>query len=465
MNVSGKRVTVLGAGKSGIAAAELLLIKGAEVLVSELGKIDEAGRLSLHEKRIPYEENDHSEKVYDADFCVVSPGIPPSAPVIKNMQARGIGLFSEIEIASLYCRARIVGITGTDGKTTTSTLVHRICEADGERSGYRSYCVGNIGVPFSSKVLEMTSRDIAVVELSSYQLERCFSFRPDVAVITNITPDHLDRYEGDIRRYAQAKYRIYANQGPDDTLVFNADDPMLREQFTDMRSNYPFRVTPFGIDCRPEGMMGHSFVFLDKDSISVQSESGNERIIETGEFLKNSFRGRHNIYNVLAAVAVSKALSIDNGALRSTLREFTGVEHRQEFVATVDGTGWVNDSKATNLNAMRQALEAQSGRVVLIAGGRDKGNDYSSIAGLVGRKVSLLVAIGESKEKIVTAFRGIVDVKTAETLEDAVSISREAAESGQTVLFSPGCSSFDMFENFEDRGRQFKQCVQHLQPC
>jgi UDP-N-acetylmuramoylalanine--D-glutamate ligase len=465
MNVSGKKVTVLGAGKSGIAVAELLLVKGAEVLVSELGKIDDAGRSTLHEKRILFEEGGHTEKVYDADFCVVSPGIPPSAPVIKNMQSKGIGLFSEIEIASLYCSSKIVGITGTDGKTTTSTLVHRICEADGNRNGYRSYCVGNIGVPFSSKVLEMTPRDIAVVELSSYQLERCFTFRPDVAVITNITPDHLDRYQGDIHRYAEAKFRIHANQGPDDTLVYNADDPILREHFTDIRGNYPFRIIPFGIDCRPENLPGSSCLFLDGEAITASIEGGKEMLIKTRDFLKNSFRGRHNIYNVLAAAAVSKALSIADDILCSALGEFTGVEHRQEFVATVDGVGWVNDSKATNLNAMRQALEALAGRAVLIAGGRDKGNDYSTIAELVGRKVSLLVAIGESKEKIVSAFRDIVEVKTAATLEDAVSTAREAAVPGQTVIFSPGCSSFDMFENFEDRGRRFKQCVQQLKPC
>ncbi len=231
MDLKGKRVSVIGAGKSGIAAAELLCRKGAKVMVSELGRIGTEDALRLHEMEISFEQDGHSEDIYDADFCVISPGIPPHAEVVITMQEKGIPLYSEIEIASLFCNARIVGITGTDGKTTTSTIVHRICEEDGLRHGYRAFSVGNIGVPFSSMVGDMNAGDVAVVELSSYQLERSPTFRPDVAVITNITPDHLDRYEGDIHRYAAAKFRIYENQSAEDTLIYNWDDPLAQGAF------------------------------------------------------------------------------------------------------------------------------------------------------------------------------------------------------------------------------------------
>ncbi len=460
MRVSGKKVTVLGAGKSGTAAALLLRSEGAEVFLSELGRIHDAEASKLRDAGIEFEEGTHSERVFNADFSVVSPGIPPTAPVVRTMQQRGVGLFSEIEIASLFCRARIVGITGTDGKTTTTTLVHRICETDGKAKGYRSVAAGNIGVPFSSVAKELGAKDIAVVELSSYQLERCHTFRPEVSLITNVTPDHLDRYGGDIMRYAEAKYRIHANQTKGDTLIYNADDPILSGHFERVTGSFPFRVVPFAIDRVP----GFPGVFLEGDAIVTTVSGNKEPVIDTSAFLKNSFRGKHNVYNALAAVAAAGALGIGNASVTAALEGFQGVEHRQEFVATVEGIGWVNDSKATNLNAMRQALDALPGKVVLIAGGRDKGNDYSSVADLVRRKVSLIVAIGESREKIVSAFRGIVDVKPAGSLCEAVSISRDAAESGQTVLFSPACASFDMFENFEDRGMHFKQCVLNLQP-
>ncbi len=463
MDIKGKKVSVIGAGKSGIAAAELLVREGAKVFVSESGAIGAKGLLLLSEMQIPCEEEGHSDLVYDADFCVISPGIPPFAPVVEAMQARGIPLYSEIEIASLFCRARIVGITGTDGKTTTSTIVHRICEEDGRSNGYRSFSVGNIGVPFSSMVREMSAGDVAVVELSSYQLERSPSLRPDVSVITNITPDHLGRYNGDMQQYAAAKFRIYANQRPEDTLVYNADDPLLHAHFTADNAQFPFRMYPFGMEPVGQGEIDHRIVLLDGDTVIVRTDSGVERVMATSEVLKKSFRGRHNISNVLAAVAVARALGIGNEPLLSALRSFQGVEHRQEFVKSIDGVDWVNDSKATNLNAMRQALESLPSTAVLIAGGRDKGNDYATIAELVREKISLLIAIGESRRKIVASFDGIVPLKAAGSLEEALLAAREVAEPGQTVLFSPGCASFDMFDNFEERGRQFKECVHRLQ--
>ncbi|TLU87396.1 MAG: UDP-N-acetylmuramoyl-L-alanine--D-glutamate ligase [Chlorobium sp.] len=464
MDVKGKKVSVIGSGKSGLAAAVLLHLEGAAVFCSELGPIGEKEAAQLQDMQIPFEEKGHSERVYHADFCVLSPGIPPSAPVVKTMQAKGIPVYSEIEIASHFCKAKIVGITGTDGKTTTSTLVHRICEEDGRLHGYRSFSVGNIGVPFSSMVREMNAGDVAVVELSSYQLERCVTFRPDVAVITNITPDHLDRYDHDMQKYAAAKFRIYANQRGTDTTIYNQDDALLRAHFTDGTEQFPFRILAFGMEQMPDGMIDCRNVLLDGETIVVRSPGGNEQIMLTSDILKSSFRGRHNISNVLAAIAVARALGIGNDAVRSALREFKGVEHRQEFVTTINGADWVNDSKATNINAMRTAIEALPGTAVLIAGGRDKGNDYSSVIDLLRSKISLIIAIGESQAKIASFFEGEVPHKEAASLEEAVSFARDAATPGQTVLFSPGCASFDMFDNFEQRGQQFKQYVHQLQP-
>ncbi len=462
MDIKGKKISVIGAGKSGIAAAELLVRQGASVLVSDIGSINELTRVHLQELQIHYEECGHTESVYDADFCVLSPGIPPHVPVVQAMQSRGIPLYSEIEIASRFCRARIVGITGTDGKTTTSTIVHRLCEEDGRRNGYRSFSVGNIGIPFSSMVMEMHEGDVAVVELSSYQLERSPTFRPDVSVITNITPDHLDRYGGEMQRYAAAKFRIYANQRPQDTLVYNADDALLSAHFTATSVSFPFQLISFGMEPVADRLRDNRTILLDNEVIIARTAVGDESIIGTSEFLKNSFRGRHNISNVLAAVAVARALKISHEAIVTALKAFEGVEHRQEFVKTINGVDWVNDSKATNLNAMRQALASLPTTAVLIVGGRDKGNDYATVADLVREKITFLIALGESSPKIMAAFDGIVPLQMASSLVEALRFAHEIALPGQTVLFSPACASFDMFDNFEDRGRQFKQCVHRL---
>ncbi|MCF8382199.1 MAG: UDP-N-acetylmuramoyl-L-alanine--D-glutamate ligase [Chlorobium sp.] len=456
MDVKGKKVSVIGAKRSGLAVADLLAAGGATVFVSELGQLSSAQAERLAARGIAWEEEGHSGRVSDADFCVVSPGIPRTAEVVRQVLSQGIPLFSEIEVASWFCRARVVGITGTDGKTTTATLMHRIAEADGAVKGYRAFSAGNIGVPFSSLAADMAPHDLAVVELSSYQLEGCESFRPDVSIITNITPDHLDRYNGDMGAYAAAKYRIYASQGATDTLVYNYDDPLLRKHFQAGRSGFPFRIVPFGVG-EEVIRSGAAEAFFFEDGVISRWNSGTAcPVIAGSEFLKSSFRGRHNICNVLAAVAASDALGISRDALRSALSGFSGVEHRQEFVRSLDGVDWINDSKATNINALLQALNAVPGRIVLIAGGRDKGNDYSVLVPVVHRKVAAVIAIGESREKIGQAFGGITPTVQAESLEQAVDLARKRAGAGETVLFSPGCASFDMFENFEERGRLFK---------
>jgi UDP-N-acetylmuramoylalanine--D-glutamate ligase len=457
----GIKASVIGAGKSGLAAAELLLKAGARPFVSEFGIIAHEGRSALAMLGIPFEEGGHTERVFDAEFCIVSPGIPQTAPVLIELDRRCVPVYSEIEAASWFCPSRIIGITGTDGKTTTATLIHRICEAEGRLRGFRAFSVGNIGVPFASKVLEAGPGDIVVLELSSYQLERCVTFRPDVAVLTNITPDHMDRYGGDIDAYAAAKFRIHANQGAGDTLVYNHDDPMLRAHF-DVKEPWPFGVVRFGLQEGVTDDGAAACVTIRDGEVLVLDGGAGTPVIRVDEFVKPSFRGAHNLYNALAAVAAARAAGISDEAIREGLVQFGGVEHRQEFAGSVCGLEWINDSKATNINAMRQALQSVPAGMVLIAGGRDKGNDYSSVAGLVREKVSCLVAIGESQEKLSRAFEGIVRVVKAGTLREAVAEAARLGAPGSTVLFSPACSSFDMFRDFEDRGDQFKQLVREL---
>ncbi|NTU67829.1 MAG: UDP-N-acetylmuramoyl-L-alanine--D-glutamate ligase [Chlorobiaceae bacterium] len=455
----GMKASVLGAGKSGLAAAELLMKAGARPFVSEFGRMSAEGGTLLEELAIPFEDGGHTERAFDASFCIVSPGIPQTAPVLLEMSLRGIPVYSEIEAASWFCPARVIGITGTDGKTTTATLIHRICQAEGRRRGFRAFSVGNIGVPFSSKVLEAGPKDLVVLELSSYQLERCVSFRPEVAVLTNITPDHMDRYGGDIRAYAAAKFRIHANMGADGTVVYNHDDPMLREHFAE-EGPRPFRVVRFGLrECALEAGVGGCVTV--RDGAIVEPGSAGQAI-GVDEFVKPSFRGEHNLYNALAAVAAARAAGVSDEAIREGLVQFGGVEHRQEFAGSACGMEWINDSKATNVNAMRQALQAVPAGMVLIAGGRDKGNDYGSVARLVKEKVACIVAIGESQEKISAAFEGVVEVVKAGSLREAVAEAARTGAPGSTVLFSPACSSFDMFRDFEDRGEQFKQLVREL---
>lgn len=459
--VKDKAVSVIGAKRSGISAALLLREKGVRVFVSDSGPIGDDERALLERNGISFEEGGHSERILDADFAVVSPGVPPHVPAVRLFDREGIELFSEIEVASWFCRARIIGITGTDGKTTTATLVAAMCSAEASAKGYRVFSAGNIGVPFSSLAGEMMPGDVAVVELSSYQLERCKSFRPDVAVITNIMPDHLDRYEGSMQRYAEAKYRIYANQREEDRLVYNFDNETLRDHFGKTGRCAPSLV-PFST--RWELLAGSegNYAAMDGEWLTTRIDGKLEQVIRAGELLKQSFRGGHNLENALAAIAAARAAGIGMASLQKALRTFGGVEHRQEYVATIEGVDWINDSKATNLNALRRALEAVPGKVVLIAGGREKGEDFSELEKEMREKVSMLVAFGESSGKFVSAFSSVVGVVQASSLEEAVQLARRKAVAGETVLFSPGCSSFDMFENFEVRGNRFKERIREI---
>jgi UDP-N-acetylmuramoylalanine--D-glutamate ligase len=460
--LKGVAVSVIGTGKSGLAAAGLLVKAGARPFVSEYGVVGPEAAGTLEQLGVPWEEGGHTERVYAASLCVVSPGIPQTAPVMVEMAARQIPVVSEIELAFWFCRARIIGITGTDGKTTTATLIHRICHEEGALRGYKAFSVGNIGIPFSSKVTGMEPEDIAVLELSSYQLEGCYSFRPSVSVLTNITPDHMDRYGGDIHAYAAAKYRIHAAQGEGDTLICNHDDPILRAHFERTQEPWPFRVVRIGLRAETLSDAPGDYVSVENGEIVIRTSGATEKLMRVDEIMKPGFRGDHNLYNVLASVAAAFSVGVSPETARRVLAEFGGVEHRQEFAGRVCELDWINDSKATNVNALLQALQAVPAGMVLIAGGRDKGNDYRVIADIVKQKVSCIVAIGESRQKIADAFREIVRVIPAGSLREAVDIARQAAQPGGSVLFSPACSSFDMFTDFEDRGRQFKQLVREL---
>ena len=459
--VEGKRVTIIGAKRSGIASALLLQEKGATVFVSDSAPVGEPERNLLDRRGIAYEQSVHSGKVLDADFCIVSPGIPSGVPVIRSIEKEGIPLFSEIETASWFCSARIIGVTGTDGKTTTATLIAAICDADASARGHRVFKAGNIGVPFSSVVGEMRTGDIAVVELSSYQLERCDTFRPDVAVITNIMPDHLDRYEGSMQRYAEAKYRIYANQGSSDSLVYNLDNKMLREHFSD-RKNISSKLVPFSLDSRLAAAAGCDYATADGEWLAMVTGGEKRNIIRTADLVNRCFRGRHNLENALAAIAAASVAGVAKESIRQALAQFGGVEHRQEYVGTIREIDWINDSKSTNLNALSKAIEATPGKLVLIAGGREKGGDFSRLHDQVREKVDMLVVFGESQEKFAVELSPFVRVVHAASLDDAVKQALRYAMPGQTVLFSPGCSSFDMFENFEERGMKFKQKIREI---
>jgi len=459
--LKGKVASVIGAGKSGVSAAGLLARAGARPFLSEFGAVSPEAAATLRQLGVPFEEGGHSERVFEAALCIVSPGIPQTVPVIREMHARGIPVVSEIELASWFCPARIIGITGTDGKTTTATLLHRICAAEGERKGFRAFSVGNIGIPFSSEVPGMTAADIAVLELSSYQLEACFDFRPNIAVLTNVTPDHMDRYGGSIEAYATAKYRIHARQGAGDTLIYNHDDPILRAHF-DRSEPWPFRLVRLGLRAETLDVAPGDFVSVEDGEIVVRASGSTERLMRVDEIMKPGFRGEHNLYNALSSVAAALAAGVAPETMRGVLAGFGGVEHRQELAGNACGLNWINDSKATSVNALRQALQSVPAGMVLIAGGRDKGNDYSAIADLVREKVACIVAIGESRRKIADAFRGVTPVVEAASLAEAVELARQNARPGASVLFSPACSSFDMFRDFEDRGRQFKQLVREL---
>ena len=444
------RLTVLGGAESGVGAAVLAKVKGFEVFLSDNGKIKEEYAAMLRKWDIPYEEGGHTEsKVLAADEIVKSPGIPDSAPLVKKLVAQGTPVISEIEFAGRYDNAKKICITGSNGKTTTTSLIYYLLQNAGLNVGLG----GNIGKSYALQVAT-EKHDYYVLEISSFQLDGCYSFRPDIAIITNITPDHLDRYDYKLENYVKSKFRITQNLRPEDCFIFDSDDAITIAHLD--KIVLKAKSLPFSQE--REVAQG---AFLRNDEIVVRYGED-----ESSIYLKElALGGRHNVYNSMAAALAAKAAGIDNAVIRESLRTFKAIEHRLEPVLSVGGVLYINDSKATNVDSAWYALDAQTKPVVWIVGGTDKGNDYSQLAELVKEKVKAIVCLGVDNSKIHAAFEGIVgadrmvDTRSA---EEAVMASAALAEDGDVVLLSPCCASFDLFKNYEDRGQQFKEAVRKL---
>jgi|WetSurMetagenome_2_1015567.scaffolds.fasta_scaffold45499_2 UDP-N-acetylmuramoylalanine--D-glutamate ligase len=446
-----RRFSIIGAARSGVAVARLLRSRGAEVLVSEAASREamQETAATLEREQIPAEFGGHSARVLEADTLVVSPGVPGDAPVVQRAQAAGLEVVSEIEVAGWFCRAPIVGVTGTNGKTTTTTLIGRMLDD----ARHPAVVGGNIGTAFSEVVGRTVEGGSAVLEISSFQLDHIRTFRAAVAVLLNITPDHLDRYNHSFERYAAAKGRIFERQQPGDIAIYNCDDEAARATAE--------RSIPAGVRRMVFSAQGpvEEGAFVEREHLMTVLEG---RVTEVLPVREISIPGLHNLYNAMAAVLAVKARGIATASARASLRNFRGVEHRLEFVREMRGVRFVNDSKATNVDSVWYALQSFDRPLVLLLGGRDKGNDYRRLTDLVRRHVHAIVAIGESAEKVEQAFRETVPVRRAETMPLAIQAAVALARPGDTVLLSPACASFDWFQNYEHRGRVFKQLVMDL---
>lgn len=448
-NSAKKRIVVLGAGESGTGAAILAKDKGADVFLSDAGKIAPKYRKILEREEIPFEEGSHSlDRILCADEIVKSPGIPLDAPVVLAARDKNIPIISEIEYAGRYTDAKMVCITGSNGKTTTTMLIHHILTHAGIDAGL----AGNVGHSLAYQVAR-DPHPVYVVELSSFQLDNMYDFKANIAVLLNITPDHLDRYDHLMQNYVNAKFRILQNMTPTDAFIFWNDDPVITEQLrhiTTEASKFPFS------EHREEG----SAAYIDAENELIFKTPETSLTMPRADLALN---GLHNVYNSMAAGLSACLCDISKDTIREALEDFHGVEHRLEFVEEIDGVRWINDSKATNVNSCWYALEAMTQPTVLILGGKDKGNDYSEILPLVKEKVKAIVAVGLHNEKIVDFFTGQVPVIVdTDNLADAVKACRELARPGDTVLLSPCCASFDLFKSYEDRGRQFKDAVRNF---
>ncbi len=450
MDTIKRRLVVLGAGESGTGAAILAKDKGFDVFLSDSGTISPKYRAILEAEGIAFEEGTHSlDRILSAHEIVKSPGIPLDAPVIKAAKAKNVHIISEIEFAGRYTDAKMVCITGSNGKTTTTMLIHHILTGAGIDAGL----AGNVGHSLAYQVARAPHK-VYVVELSSFQLDNMYEFKANIAVLLNITPDHLDRYEHVMQNYINAKFRILQNMTPQDVFIFWKDDPVISEQLK--RITTEASMLPFS-EHREEG----SAAYIDAENELIFNTPGTSMSMPRADL---ALSGLHNVFNSMAAGLSACVLDIRKDDIRRALEDFSGVEHRLEPVADIDGVHWINDSKATNVNSCWYALEAMTGPTVLILGGKDKGNDYSEILPLVKEKVTAIVAMGVDNAKIVDFFAPHVErIADTHTLADAIEACRSFAREGDTVLLSPCCASFDLFKSYEDRGRQFKDAVRKLQ--
>jgi len=443
-----KTIVVLGAGESGVGAALLAADRGFAVFVSDRGSIASKYKNILDKAGISYEEAEHTkEKILAADLIVKSPGIPDTVPLIQEAINKGIKIWSEIEFASRYTEACLIGITGSNGKTTTTMLTHHLLSEGGLSVGMG----GNIGKSFAGLLLE-EPKEHYVLELSSFQLDGIEEFKPHIAVICNITPDHLDRYNYDFNAYIESKFRITKNQTKEDYLIYDADDPVL----VDYINNHQIQaqLVPFSISEQLEygAYLDHQTIYIktNQNTISMKVDT-------------LALEGLHNVKNTMAASAAASLLQIRKESIRNSVQHFQGAAHRMEKVLKINHVNYINDSKATNVNATFYALESVKSPIVWIVGGVDKGNDYSSLMPLVREKVKAIICLGEDNQKLKAAFEGIGEL-FVETyaMSEAVKVAYKVAERGDSVLLSPACASFDLFENYEDRGNQFKEAVRNL---
>jgi UDP-N-acetylmuramoylalanine--D-glutamate ligase len=443
-----KKIVILGAGESGAGSAVLALKHGFDVFVSDKGEIKEKYREMLDSHKIRWEEGKHTEsEILVADEVIKSPGIPEDAPIVLKIKEKKIPVISEIEFAGRYARGKKICVTGSNGKTTVTNLIYHILK----KAGMNAAMTGNVGNSFAMAVAD-NSYDYYVIELSSFQLDGMYDFRADIAVLMNITPDHLDRYDHNLQNYIDSKFRITQNQTKSEFLIFWDGDPIIQKELS--KKHYGMTLLPFS-DEKTEGMA--AFIQDNELMIDYPNKTNLMSIHEL------ALKGRHNTYNSMAAALAGKVLNIRKEVIRESLADFQGVEHRLEPVITVCGINFINDSKATNVNSAWYALECMETSVVWIVGGIDKGNDYSELFQVVKKKVKAVVCLGKDNKKIIEAFSDKVPtiVETG-SMEEAVRSAYYLAKKDDTVLLSPACASFDLFKNYEDRGRQFKAAVRNL---
>jgi UDP-N-acetylmuramoylalanine--D-glutamate ligase len=442
------RLVVLGGGESGVGTAILGKKKGYDVFVSDFGKIKDKYKEVLISNGIAWEDEKHTEDlILNADVVMKSPGIPEKVPIVKKLIEKGIPVISEIEFAAAFTKAITIGITGSNGKTTTTMLTYHLLKSAGLNVGLG----GNIGKSFAWQVVD-DKFDSYILELSSFQLDGIVNYKPHIAIITNISPDHLDRYDYKYENYIDSKFRITMNQTEDDYLIYDADDEAITEWLKNNKTKA--KLIPFSLTKTfSEGAFiqnNKMEVIINQDELRMETES-------------IALEGKHNMKNAMAATSVAKLMQIRKATIRESLSSFQGVEHRLEKVLKIQNVEYINDSKATNVNATFFALDSMNSPTVWIVGGVDKGNDYNELMSLVREKVKAIVCLGVDNKKIIDAFGNVVDIMVeVSSMNDAVRMAQRLTEKGDTVLLSPACASFDLFENYEDRGNQFKQGVHNL---
>lgn len=443
-----KKIVVLGAGESGVGAAILAKSKGFDIFVSDKGQVSSTYSKILNDYNIPFEEGKHNEdRILEANEIIKSPGIPDSAPLVKKLVSLDVPVISEIEFAGRYSKAKMICITGSNGKTTTTLLIYHMLKKAGINVGL----AGNIGHSLARQVAENDFTHY-VVELSSFQLDGMQQFKADIAILMNITPDHLDRYDYKMENYIDSKFRIIQNQTENDAFIFCQDDEIITKELQQI--SVQVQKHPFSIyECLPKGAS------LKNEDLIIKNDKINLNMKQR----ELSLKGKHNTYNSMAAGIAGSILGIRNEVIRESLSDFKGVEHRLEKLKSISGVDFINDSKATNINSTWYALESMDDRTIWIVGGVDKGNDYSELMDLVKEKVEAIVCLGVDNTKIHQAFEGVINtIVNTESMKDAVKVAFDLANDDATVLLSPACASFDLFKSYEDRGKQFKEEVGKL---